>query len=85
MTADYCPNGHPTPTAAHRDTQGMCRECKKDYDRVAKARMRAAYKVCRGLEARGVRFENDGVPVPADEVAAQLLNQHGKATGPPPR
>ncbi len=73
MTATHCPQGHSTPTSMHRDSQGTCRECKRTYDRQMKARMRAAFKVCRELEGRGIRFEDGGKPVSADELVAQLL------------
>ncbi len=73
MTADYCPKGHPTLTSAARDPNGTCKQCRKDYDRALKARQRAAYVVCRGLEARGVKFEDGGVPVSTTEIVRQLM------------
>jgi hypothetical protein len=70
--ADYCPKGHYCPTSAHRDAGGTCKECK----RLHALKRKAAYEVCLGLERYGVRFENEGVPVSAEEVAAQLVRLH---------
>ncbi len=73
VRADQCPKGHPTPTAAHRDGKGTCKKCKHDYARNRELKARAALDVCNGLAQYGVRFENGGVPVSPDVVAAQLL------------
>ena len=77
MTADYCPKGHPTLTSAARDPNGTCKQCRKDCDRALKARQRAAYVVCRGLEGLGVRYENNGQPVPTKEIVRQLMDGRG--------
>ena len=48
--ATHCPHGHPTPTAAARTTQGLCRECKRlDQDKRHR-RNREAVLLVRALE-----------------------------------
>jgi hypothetical protein len=48
---DRCPKGHPTPTAAHRDSQGYCRRCRSDGAKAYRRRDREAVAFIRALEA----------------------------------
>jgi hypothetical protein len=45
-----CPKGHPTPTAAHRDKQGYCRECRRIGSKEVRRREREAVQIVRELE-----------------------------------
>lgn len=47
---DRCPQGHPTPTAAHRDSQGYCRRCRSDGAKAQRLRARNAVAFVRALE-----------------------------------
>ncbi len=79
MRADHCVNGHPTPTAAHRDSKGTCRECKRAYAREREIKARAALDVVKVFEAAGVRFVNGVEPVTAEQLAEQLLKVYGQS------
>lgn len=67
--ATECPKGHPTLTPESRDSQGYCRQCRRDR----RTAQRAALDVVDVFVTAGVRFENDGVPVEPSEVVAQLI------------
>lgn len=67
--ATECPKGHPTLTPESRDSQGYCRQCRRDR-RIAQ---RAALDVVGVFAAAGVRFENDGIPVEPSEVVDQII------------
>lgn len=72
-----CPRGHEIRSTADRTASGYCRRCKRDDDRTARLANRAALDVVRVFEAAGVRFQNDGQPVTAEEVARQLVEVYG--------
>ena len=73
--ADYCINNHPTPTSAHRTASGGCVECHRETNRLLRLRNRAALDVVRVFEAAGVQFQNNGEPMPAEQVARQLAEK----------
>jgi hypothetical protein len=74
MTVEQCQNGHPTPTSAYRTANGTCRECQRDAKEALRIRQRAAWVFVKGLEASGLRFENNGVPMTPAEFARQLVD-----------
>lgn len=72
-----CPSGHEIRSQSDRTTQGYCRHCKREDDRRTRLKHRAALDAVRILEAAGVRFENNGVPVDGRDVARQLVRVYG--------
>lgn len=74
-----CPAGHHIRSSADRDKQGYCRQCRSDSERMKRMRARAALDVVRAFEDCGVKFVNDGVPITAEAVAAQLVRVYGTA------
>lgn len=72
MPAEQCPSGHTINSAADRDNQGYCRECKTDRERRRRAGNSAALMVVRVFEKAGVRFAVDGDPADPTEVAKAL-------------
>jgi hypothetical protein len=78
VVVEHCVNNHPTPTSAHRDGSGTCLECKREANRVLRLKNRAALDVVKVFEAAGVQFQNNGVPVPAEQVAQQLVQRYGQ-------
>lgn len=68
-----CPAGHVIKSSADRDRQGYCRQCRREAERERRLADRAALNVVKIFEAAGVRFQNHGVPVDADEVVRQLV------------
>lgn len=77
LTDTTCPRGHQIRSTADRTASGYCRQCKRDDDRVQRLKKRAALDVVRAFEAAGIRFQNGGVPVGAEEVARQLVAVYG--------
>ena len=73
---ETCAHGHVIRTAADR-LNGYCRRCKAATDKQYQLKRKAALAVCRGLEEYGIRYEDNGVPVSAEEVAQQLLERFG--------
>lgn len=69
QVATACPKGHSTLTPESRDSQGYCRQCRRDR----RTAQRAALDVVAVFTDAGVRFENDGVPVEPAEVVRQLV------------
>ncbi|CAN5578834.1 hypothetical protein BH09ACT8_BH09ACT8_27130 [soil metagenome] len=69
---DQCPQGHDINTAADRDGQGYCKQCRSDRARRRRAGDSAALMVVRALEAAGAQFQSDGVPVAPADVARKL-------------
>jgi hypothetical protein len=51
--------------------------CRQQHNKREALRRKAAMTVCRRLEEYGIRYENSGVPVTANEVAQQLLERFG--------
>lgn len=76
-TITECPRGHPIRCQADRTTQGYCRQCKREDDRLNRLKNRAALDVVHAFEAAGVQFQNNGTPLPAEEVARQLVAVYG--------
>ena len=74
---DQCPQGHEIRSSADRDGQGYCRECRRTRARDQRVKHRAALDAVRSLEAAGIRFENDGVPIDGRDVARQLVRVYG--------
>lgn len=77
MTHTECPQGHEIRSASDRDVHGYCRACKADGDRQRRLANKAALDVVRVFEAAGVRFQDAGVPIDAEEVARQLVAVYG--------
>lgn len=76
-TVTQCPAGHEIRSTADRTTNGYCRACKREDDRLIRLKNRAALEVVRIFEAAGVRFQDDGLPLPAEDVARQLVALYG--------
>jgi len=72
-----CQRGHEIRSSADRTVSGYCRSCKRDDDRRDRIAKRAALDVVRVFEAAGVRFVDNGQPVAAEEVAAQIAAVFG--------
>jgi hypothetical protein len=77
LTITACPAGHHIRSSADRTNQSHCRQCKRETDRLNRLKQRAALDVVKVFEAAGVRFQNDGVPVAAEDVARQLVAIYG--------
>lgn len=77
VTVTPCPQGHEIRSSADRTRQGFCRECQRNCDRRNRMKNRAALDVVRIFEAAGAVFQVDGVPVAAEDVAAQLVRLYG--------
>lgn len=75
MSVDQCPVGHPTLRSADRRSNGGCAECHRQANRLLRLRNRAALDVVQAFEAAGVQFQQDGTPMPAEQVAAQLAEK----------
>ncbi|AWT52590.1 hypothetical protein D806_016060 [Mycolicibacterium smegmatis MKD8] len=82
LTDPKCPRGHEIRSSADRTISGYCRNCKRDDDRRDRIAKRAALDVVRVFEAAGVRFQDNGQPVAAEEVARQLVSVYGDEHGP---
>ena len=48
---DQCPQGHPTPTQAHRTANGQCRECHRLASRAEREQVRAVLAEARKMAA----------------------------------
>jgi hypothetical protein len=73
----FCVHGHDTDKTG-RDRAGYCKRCRSIRAKEYALKRKAAFDVCRGLANQGIRFENAGVPVHPDDVAAQLLKVYGQ-------
>ena len=76
-TITRCPQGHEIRSNADRTVSGYCRECKRADDRLDRLKQRAALDVVKIFEAAGVRFQDNGVPIDAAEVARQFVVLYG--------
>uniref|UniRef100_A0AB39U290 Uncharacterized protein n=8 Tax=unclassified Caudoviricetes TaxID=2788787 RepID=A0AB39U290_9CAUD len=68
VPAEQCPQGHQIRTAADRDKQGYCRQCRREK----RASDSAAVMVVRALERAGARFRVDGKPLDPADFAREL-------------
>ncbi|MDI9940873.1 hypothetical protein QM806_36550 [Rhodococcus sp. IEGM 1351] len=73
-----CPQNHQIRSSADRDRQGYCRECRREGDRARRLQRQAAHEVVKVFEAAGVKFQNDGIPLNASEVAEALIRIYGR-------
>jgi hypothetical protein len=69
-----CPRGHEIRSAADRNTQGRCRECQREDDRLRRVRDRAALDVVAVFHSAGVEFlTDDGTPRDPNEIVRELI------------
>lgn len=73
---ETCPRGHEIRTASDRDTQGFCRECKRERERSRRTAERAVLDVVRVFVSAGVEFETDGIPVQPALIVRQLMDKY---------
>jgi hypothetical protein len=77
MYTETCPAGHEIRSSSDRTSQGFCRACKRDADRLDRQKVKAALTVVKAFEAVGVRFQTDGAPADPADVARQLVALYG--------
>jgi hypothetical protein len=70
VTVEVCPNGHPTPTSADRDKQGLCLTCRREYTASYNTKRSAAMQLAIALESHGVQVTTAGVD--RGQLAAQI-------------
>ncbi len=69
-----CPSGHEINSAADRDADGWCKQCRNRKNVSYRARQRAALELALALEAHGVEVTRSEPPIDLQQLAAALAD-----------
>jgi hypothetical protein len=69
-----CPSGHEVRSAADRDADGWCKQCRLAKNATYRSRQRTALQLATELEARGLPITRSDPPVDIHQLAADLAS-----------
>lgn len=71
-----CPSGHEIRSAADRNADGWCRQCRNEKNIGYRSRQRAALELALALESHGVAVTRSEPPVDLQQLAADLARSY---------
>lgn len=74
MPTTECPHGHEIHSAADRDSQSYCLQCRRFGARTYRSRQRAALELALALESFGIEVTRSDPPVDLRRLAADLAS-----------
>lgn len=77
---DYCPNGHPITSAADRNADGWCKQCRKAKSGAYRRRQSAALQLASALEANGIPITQTELQIDLSALADALARGYNACT-----
>jgi hypothetical protein len=74
ITTTLCPHGHELRSAADRDADGWCRQCRRAKNVGYRSRQRAALELALALESHGIEVTRSEPPVDLQRLAVALAD-----------